>query len=458
MTNKNCLFIILFINCMVLAQEKQSKSIDNILDRLPNGTKYSVFVYDPLSDDTIYAKNIRDEFIPASNAKLFTTAAILHYLGPDFQIHTKFLTDDFDLSDSVINGNLYVQGSGDPSITPGKIDSIAHEIRELGIIKITGNIFVDETIFDSLYTRDDWITVVLPPVSGLIVNRNTIHLRLFRKKSSANIEYEVTPNYKFINVTFSNTKTNRIKSELTHDNKSTNIEIVYNGNQRFTNKYISKFVTAPDIFFGQVVKAELEQNGIEVQGDVRKGITPGDLNILALISTPIEKLLSQTNKDSNNFYAECLFKILGRFYSGEKGNSFYATQSIISYLDEIGIPVEKIDIVDGSGISRFNKVTSATIVALLSHIYLDDETFPVFYNSLSIAGTDGTLEKRISTGASDEKFRGKTGTLNKVCTLSGYLSTNDGRDLVVSILFEFSRYGWNFYRGIQDEIISQLLK
>ena len=90
---------------------------------------------------------------------------------------------------------------------------------------------------------------------------------------------------------------------------------------------------------------------------------------------------------------------------------------------------------------------------LLEKIYFDLVHFDDFYNSLSIAGIDGTLRNRMTGTLAENNFRGKTGTLNGVTSISGYVTTAGGDELIVGIMFEFTRGGWNFYRSIQDEII-----
>jgi serine-type D-Ala-D-Ala carboxypeptidase/endopeptidase (penicillin-binding protein 4) len=465
MTKYTALFLLLFVT-LLSAQTKLQKSIDQLINKLPEGSTASVFIYDPMADDTLYKKNVNETLIPASNIKLFTTTVILNYLGDNFEFKTQFLTNDPELSDSIINGDLFIRGAGDPSLNTGTIDSLVAEIRKTGLKKITGNIIVDESVFDSIYTRDDWITdehanVVLPPISGLLVNRSAIVSQLIRKRASNSIpEYKVNPDFDFIKVSVDSKVKNKrrnFESELWEKDNSIEINLHYNNNKKFRRKYFVNYVKSPDLFFGLVVKSELQLKGIDVGGKVIKGKVTPDLLKVIDISTPIENVLHFTNKDSNNFYAECLFKLLGWNYSGESGNSFYATQAIMSYLRNIDIQTEGLDIVDGSGISRFNKVSTSAIVSLLTHTYFDEAIFPVFYNTLSIAGIDGTLKDRFSSPKIGSHFRGKTGTLNGVCSLSGYLSTDDNRDLIISILMEFNRNGANYYRQIQDEIVELLI-
>jgi len=166
--------------------------------------------------------------------------------------------------------------------------------------------------------------------------------------------------------------------------------------------------------------------------------------------------LQDINKHSDNFLAECLFKTLGAEISGEQGNAFYSTQAILSFIKDNGIYSDGSSIVDGSGISRFDQITVGALAGVLEKMYFDLAHFDDFYNSLSIAGVDGTLRNRMDDTRAGRNFHGKTGTLNGVSSLSGYVTTAAGDDLIVSIIFEFDKKGARFHRNIQDDIIALL--
>ena len=168
------------------------------------------------------------------------------------------------------------------------------------------------------------------------------------------------------------------------------------------------------------------------------------------------RLLNLINKNSDNFYAECLFKTLGSVYSGQQGNSFFSTQAILNYIDDNSIYSKGTTIVDGSGISRFDQVTAGALVGLLEKVYFSIKQFDDFSNSLSIAGVDGTLKKRMIGTSAENNFRGKTGTLNGVTSIAGYVTTADDDDLIVCMMFEFTQGGSNKYKNIQDRIIKIL--
>ena len=148
---------------------------------------------------------------------------------------------------------------------------------------------------------------------------------------------------------------------------------------------------------------------------------------------------------------------MGAVASGVQGNSFYSQQAVQKFLKGNNIYTTGTEIVDGSGISRSDQTTILAINGVLEKMYFDLINFDNFYNSLSIAGVDGTLRGRLIGTKAEDNFRGKTGTLNGVSGLAGYLMTPDGDDLIITIIFEFNKGGWGYYRDIQDQIISLLV-
>ena len=405
-------FILIFCHCIILAEvpEKILKEIDKLISDIPASTRTAIMVYNPLTEDTLISINTTEPMIPASNTKLFTSVVALELMGGDYLISTKILSDDYNFSDGIIEGNIYIKGFGNPVFETDDLDKLVKQLYESGIRKITGDVVGDDTYFDDVYSRDDWINeeranVKLPQISALVLDRNRTTVR--KKKRGRYRTY-------FVNV------------------------------------------QNPPLFVAKNFKAKLNSYGIEVQGNAISSQATDSVKTLAESSIQLRDLLQLINKKSDNFLAECLFKNLGAVYSGQQGNSFFSTQAILSYIRDNGIFSEGTQIVDGSGISRFDQVTVGALTGLLEKIYFNINSFEDFYNSLSIAGVDGTLEDRMIGTLAQNNFRGKTGTLNGVSSLSGYLTTADGDDLIICIIFEFQKGGARKYRDIQDSIVEIL--
>lgn len=363
-----------------------------------------------MKEDTLYAHNVNTPMIPASNTKLFTTAVAIYYLGPEYMISTKFLTDAKYEKQKRINGNLYLKGFGNGLFGDDELDEMIRELKQKGITQIDGDVVGDDTFFDNIYSRQDWIedeskANSFPPVSALVYNRNKHEVR---KKI-----------------------------------------------RRRKYKMVTEFYSDPPVKIAEIVLRKLKAASITVTGTFRKGAAPKSAVELCVNSIKLKEYLRIVNKRSDNFLAECLFKIVGAVSSGKEGSAFYAAQTINKFLYDNDIPYEGTKIVDGSGLSRNNQVTVGSITGLLEKIYFDIRYFDTFYNSLSTAGTDGTLRNRMKDDE-EVNFRGKTGTLNGAISVSGYLKLKNGDDLIISMIFEFSKMNNNYYRNVEDEIIEKL--
>ncbi|MCW8803370.1 MAG: D-alanyl-D-alanine carboxypeptidase/D-alanyl-D-alanine-endopeptidase [Ignavibacteriaceae bacterium] len=405
-------FLIVFSlsNISAEAPEKIIKEIGDLISDIPAGTKMAIMIYNPLNQDTLISINHTESMIPASNTKLFTTATALELMGGDHLLSTTILADDVDLSDSTINGNIYIKGFGNPTFTTGDLEELISQLYQSGLRKVTGNVVGDDTYFDDVYSRDDWISeeranVKLPPISALVIDRNRTIITKKRKG-------------------------------------------------RYRNYFVN--VENPPLFAAKKLREKLIAYGVEVEGKSISGQTDDSAEPMVNSSIELRELLKLINKNSDNFYAECLFKTLGSVYSGQQGNSFFSTQAILNYIDDNSIYSSGTTIVDGSGISRFDQVTAGALVGLLEKVYFSIIQFDDFFNSLSIAGVDGTLKKRMIGTSAENNFRGKTGTLNGVTSLAGYITTADDDDLIVCMMFEFTKGGSNKYKNIQDRIIELL--
>jgi len=401
------LFLTAFSNLQSKSTEEIQSKIRRVLDALPASTNLGILIYNPLLEDTIYSVNHTQSMIPASNTKLFTTAAALDIMGSNYILSTQILADDNNFSDSVLNGNIYLKGLGNPVFTSSDLDSLVKELLKLGIREIKGDVIGDDTFFDDVYTRDDWIkgeraNVRLPGISALVLDRNTKKVR--RKRRGRWRTYRV-------------------------------------------------YVSDPPEYAATILREKLVDAGVSVYGHAMVGETPLSASMLVQSSLVLNDLIKLVNKNSDNFLAECLFKTIGAVASGKQGNSFYSTQAILTFIEDNAIYSEGTAVVDGSGISRYDQITVGAINGLLEKMYFDLKNFSDFYSSLSIAGVDGTLEDRISGRSETINFRGKTGTLNGVSSLSGYLTTKSGDELIVSIIFEFTRGGSRKHRDAQDNII-----
>jgi serine-type D-Ala-D-Ala carboxypeptidase/endopeptidase (penicillin-binding protein 4) len=408
---KTLILILLFISVsFATSKEEIREIISGIVQKLPASTKVGMIIYNPLTQDTIFQRNAFTSMTPASNTKLFTTAAALSMLGGNFPLYTKLITNDLNIKNGIINGDLYIKGYGNSTFTVSDMDMMVKELINKGIRKITGQIIGDDNYFDDVYFRADWIpdevaNVTLPPISAIVIDRNrTVTYKKVRRRMRT---------------------------------YSTNI-------------------SDPPLYAAKLLREKLVSNGISVGGTFAKGEAPKNTIVFAESKIILRDLISLINKHSDNFLAECLFKTIGAESSKDKGNSFYSTQAIINFLEENGVYLKGSSVVDGSGISRFDQVTPISIVGILEKMYFDIANFDDYYKSLSIAGVDGTLRNRFTGTSAENNLHGKTGTLDGISSLSGYLKTGNGDDLIISMIMEFDKRGNRYHHEVQDHIVKIL--
>ena len=190
--------IFLLINIFLLDSPLENR-ISNIINKIPSSTKTSVYILDANSGNSIFEWNIGEAMIPASNTKLFTTAAALYQMGSKHQFTTNILTDSSELIDGVIEGNLYIKGFGHSTFNTNDLDTLISKIVKSGIKIIKGDIIADDSYFDKIYTRDDWIideraNVNLPPVSALVINKNQFVISIYSSGKIGNkLRYSIKP-------------------------------------------------------------------------------------------------------------------------------------------------------------------------------------------------------------------------------------------------------------------------
>ena len=322
--------------------------------------------------------------ILASNTKLFTTTAALERFGTDGTLGTEVLgTGELD-SEGVYRGSLYLRGGGDPTFGSRRfttrsygggatVQDLAAALDEAGIQRVTGRVYGDESAFDSLRGGPDsgyGVSIWVGPLSGLSYNRG-----LFTE-----------------------------------------------GGQGFQAN--------PPAFAAARLDDALEARHIPVRLKPRPGLTPAGAAVLASVdSPPMSRLIRLTNKPSDNFFAETLLKDLAH-QAGGAGTTARGAAIATRFARRLGARPR---LVDGSGLARGDRASPFSIVKLLTAMRAGDDA-DVFADSLSIAGSDGTLFDRMRSGPAHRRCIGKTGTLSNVSALSGYCETRGGNTYAYSIL------------------------
>ncbi|MFH0889009.1 MAG: D-alanyl-D-alanine carboxypeptidase/D-alanyl-D-alanine-endopeptidase [Planctomycetota bacterium] len=385
---------------------------------------------------TIYEKNADDLMITASNVKLFTTAAALCKLGPDFEFTTTLFYDG-TLKDSILNGNLIIKSNGDPNISgrfynncPTAIfEQWAKKLLEIGIKSINGDIILDDSAFDRKYCLPSWPKDQLTywycaPISAVSFNDNCVEITVFLNRKTNKIEYVVSPPTKYVKVSLDIALDKNISESRIEFYRVPNTNnITINGKMSFKDSIYKEFITVnnPPLFFGTVLKEVLKQKGINVDGKISSANHPYQpLNQLVKTSetqTNLAQTVNVINKRSQNFYAEQVLKSMAYHYKG-KGSFTGGLEIIRDFLaDEVGITPGAYFISDGSGLSRENCFSTNQIIKLLGYLYRH-KLFSVFRDSLD---SDLRFSKKSKNHSEkEESIWVKTGYLKNALSLSGY--------------------------------------
>ncbi|MEO8194501.1 MAG: D-alanyl-D-alanine carboxypeptidase/D-alanyl-D-alanine-endopeptidase [Gemmatimonadales bacterium] len=371
-------------------------SIDSLVnDPIFANAQIGLLIVDPKTGDTLYSRNAGKLFMPASNQKVLTGAVALTKLGPDYRYRTSIVTHGV-VRDGVLNGDLIVIGRGDPTISDRvhgdamkAMREVADSIKARGINRVTGALMQGGNAFpDSIYGYgwewDDLSGSSGAPVDELLFNEGMV-------QRPARIE-----------------------------GRDTTISIA---------------TRAPGYSYLSALYLALSQSGVPVNGLVNLAMdsltAPAD-TVYAFSSPPLREILKHFLKPSQNQIGEVLLKTIGLEKTG-LGTADSGAVVVMRQLREWGADSTGMVVYDGSGLSRHDLVTPETLVKILVAMQ-KDTAFSVFYDALPIAGVDGTIRTRMKGTPAENNLRAKTGTIEFVRSLSGYVDTADGERLVFSFL------------------------
>ncbi|MBP3950448.1 D-alanyl-D-alanine carboxypeptidase/D-alanyl-D-alanine-endopeptidase [Bacillus suaedae] len=420
----------------------------------------------------LYQNNGDNRLHPASNLKLITSAMALELLGVEHRFETEFRTDG-EQHWSILDGDLYIKGGGDPSLTMTDIEDMVLALKSQGIKVLKGDLIADDSRYDSIrHSKDlpwsDEETYYGSAISALTVaaeegsDTGTVAVEVNSSEhvgGKANIR--LVPAYGTMSIV-NNTKMvsedniETIAITREHGEETLYISGEFPKNHEAIQQIIS--VWNPTDYVIRLVDQALKKHNIIHLGHSLRKKTPSQSDVLiSHQSEPLGKLIVPLMKYSNNSYAEIFVKEIGKV-CGRNGSWQKGIELEKEKLQQLGIDTDKIVIRDGSGLSHINLVTANTVTNLLFEI----QKYPWFHTyleALPIAGVQrkeigGTLRHRL--GKTKGRVQAKTGTISTVTALSGYLKTDHEDDLVFSIIFN-NVLDEEKAKKIEDEIVSILV-
>ncbi len=428
-------------------------------------TQWSVLVVSLDQGDTLFARNPHQLLAPASNMKLFTTAAALWYLGSGFRYRT-FLLAGGEVEAGLLDGDLVLYGTGDPSIssrfyaTRTQIwERLALQLERAGIREIRGDVVGDASFFTGPTRPPGWEEKDLSdwfaaPISALSFNENVVTLRVAAGSSGIAPAVHTIPEESAAPIeNHGLTVSTRPRPRLAiyRDVPSGPIQVVGQIRSGSRDVWRRMTVTDPALEAAHTLKAVLERRGIIIRGEARSSYRPeasqltqrelwapemteeAAPTILASHqSRPLFDLLEVVNKQSNNLYAEMVLQTLGRIVVGD-GSFKGGARAVQRFLvEEVGLAPDAIFQEDGSGLSAVNRASAFAFVALLDHM-AQTELWTPYWKSLPVAGNRRELGRMYRTAAAGN-LRAKTGTIDRVSALTGMVQSARGERLLFSIL------------------------
>jgi D-alanyl-D-alanine carboxypeptidase/D-alanyl-D-alanine-endopeptidase (penicillin-binding protein 4) len=350
----------------------------------------SAIAVDMRTGDVLFAHNARRPIVPASNEKLPVAWAALTRLGPGYRLATELLGVG-EQRGAVWHGDLILRGGGDPTLDSAGIAGLAATVRAAGIRRVTGRVRGDESLFDTRRGADGW--------------------------KSYFVGIETPP-----------------LSALVVDRAQ--------GWPRLS----------PPLLAARALRHALVARGVAVPARPGLGVAPGPATVLAVHrSKPLWGIVRSMNRDSDNFTAEMLLKHLGTI-DGRRGTSARGAEVVLAEMKAAGIPVAGVRIVDGSGLSSNDRMTAEALVGVLRAGLENPRIRTAFVGSLAVAGRNGTMRSRLPSLAGI--VRGKTGTTNRGCSLSGLVNGS----IAFAVLQDGSPVAYWPARAAQDRFVTALAR
>jgi D-alanyl-D-alanine carboxypeptidase/D-alanyl-D-alanine-endopeptidase (penicillin-binding protein 4) len=410
-------------------------------------------------------------FTPASNTKLYTTAAALVRLGVTYQFKTVVKTMGRIEGDGTLTGDLIFVGGGDPNLSGrtvpytvekrdedplAAVKRLADQIQSRGIRQVQGDVIGDDTRypFDPYpdgWTIDDATWYYGAPVSALAVNDSSVQVAVLPTQPGEPADVYLNPEFGYFVVMNHVITDESAAAHVDISRPPGSNELILSGTIGRTAPKVEEYIAVPDpaLFAAEALKAQLEERGISVRGEARAAhrnlssvanpvqearvvSTPEGTVLASLDSAPLYQIVQVINKVSQNLHAEILLREMALATHGV-GTLAAALDERTKFLAEAGVDTTLFDFADGSGLARQDLTTPASTVQLLRYMWQRPER-DSWLASLPVGGVDGSLRRRFKNVPGAERIHAKTGSLAHVSTLSGYLQTKSGTWIIFSLM------------------------
>jgi D-alanyl-D-alanine carboxypeptidase/D-alanyl-D-alanine-endopeptidase (penicillin-binding protein 4) len=435
--------------------------------------KISAYVVELETGNPLFASNETAAMSLASTTKLLTTVAALGTLGGGFRWRTAVYAEDLDEATGTVKGNLYVRGRGDPTLQPADLKQLAADIAARGIVKIEGQIVLDTTYFDTdtepphFGEQPKERAGFRAPVASFGVAKSAVTVNVIAQPGGTAkvwLDPDAGDYVKLTKTEVTSDLAKKTRLEVKEKPVKDHVEIEVKGMIRpsdgsFDRRYR---VDDPARFAGEVFRRALIAEGVKIgKRGFGAGAVPLTAKILAVHdSAPLSLVVRDMNKQSDNYMAESVLKTLGAETRTTPGPAAWSDglAAVRAYMSKIGLPAGSYKQENGSGLYGASEVSAKQLVTLLRAAHEDYRIGPDLVASLPVGGTDGTLARRWHGRDAAGRVRAKTGTLEKVTTLAGYVAVDGDHQLAFAILVnDIPKGERNTSRAMADEMVDAMI-
>jgi D-alanyl-D-alanine carboxypeptidase/D-alanyl-D-alanine-endopeptidase (penicillin-binding protein 4) len=432
----------------------------------------SIQIVELESGRAVAERNPHMPLAPASNMKLFTTAAAIDMLEPSFEVTTGvYVRGDVDAS-GTLNGDLKVVGHGDPTIggrfhdgsATAVLQDWAADLKRAGVKNVTGDLILEYGYMDTEYIHPTWPVDQLvnwyeAPISAFSMQEGCVEVRVLPSRAGQQCVVQLEPPTNFLDIENS-CRTGRGLPFITRHRGSNTI--VVRGGVPARSGATEVFVTVenPVHYFAAVTNETFQRAGIRIMGKVSlvaRDPRP-DWRLVSKHTTPLTILVYVINKKSQNHYAEQVLKMIGA-EERQQGSWAAGTAEVKEWLTtKIGVPAEEFHPVDGSGMSRNNRASANAFISLLRYMWKSPWR-EEFVSSLPYTGDpDSKFGNRLKRPPYARQIYAKTGYISGVIGLSGYVHAQSGKVYAFSFIFNRYRVGVFAVYNLQDEMLKEIVR
>ncbi len=439
-----------------------------IKHQLPAGSNVGIAVYDLETNTSLYNYQADKLSRPASTMKLLTAITSLDRADGNKPFHTEVRYSGA-IEQDTLKGDIYVIGGYDPEFNDEALNELAEQMLRLPFSVVTGKIYGDISMKDSLYWGSGWAwddtpEAYQPYLSPLMLNKGILRVVAFPQAKGEPARLKCIPSSSYYTIT-NNTVSETSSAggfRVTRDWLQNRNNVVVSGNIESENVGEVNIYSSQD-FFMHTLLDRLEEKGVRCLSGYSFKALPADTvsKRMAKFDTPIQKVLNQLMKESDNLNAQALLCRLGAQTTGKKQISDQEALEVVkAMIGKLGHDPEQYNIADGCGLSNYNYISPELLVSFLKYAYSRKDIFRKLYKALPVGGVDGTLKNRMKRGTlSHRKVHAKTGSFTAINCLAGYLKAENGHKIAFAIMNQnvlSASQARTFQDAVCDKIIESL--